>query len=251
MAAAEKAPKLPVAAHRDQILNCISLSLAKHQRILGSLSKDRAPAPSQTTPPDTTAAADPAQSRAAPLAAEDAALPEDKALPPNAGIGWVPAPAGAGSVRQRQGQGGGAANETLRRRLLGGGGPSRGNGGGMASRKRGRGGLGGAGDSDGGEKKKKEEEEEEEDEEERGQGRSAVGRAKRVRRELRGNGIKEIPDVQMGLVGNGERALDGTEQEQGLETDTCLLDEYRIPGPVAVGTDKRAKRKGKKRKGNK
>jgi hypothetical protein len=261
--------KPPVAANRDQILNRIALSLAKHQSILGSLSKSRSASTNAAAPKQaptaggsfsslraSSSAQQPESStstsraalaeRAARLASEEASFREERALPPNAGIGWVGASTSVGGVGAGARAGKKSAREEqqdkiLAQRLLGGAGARNRKGEEMAAaaaaakwkRK-----MGGDGDDD---------------EEE---GRSAVGRAKRVKRgtatagdmkqdgrlgheseEMEGSSLGVALDAKnsSAVVSNESKsAVDGSgvdrTGEPRLETDGSS-------GPVVVGDD--------------
>lgn len=128
MAAANTKPKLPVARDLTQVLNRISLGLAKHERILKTLNRP-SPSPSSTTnnnnksgfstltssKPSTPI---PTAARVLPTRAEEEAeFAAERALPPNAGIGFAVV-----KPKDELGRGGAAASKEdkmLRGRILG------------------------------------------------------------------------------------------------------------------------------------
>lgn len=197
--------KLPVAPNMSQILNRISLGLAKHERILQTLKRPAPPPPpssssSTSTQPTASrsgfsslaAAADhsrPASTGSGPGAPrggrrrdeteEEALFERDRALPPNAGVGFV--------EERKAGERAGVGREEkmLRARLLG---------------------KGGKGDAKGAVVKKRVVEEESEEEE----GRSGLGKEKRRRRRRRVDGAVDGEEDGGGMGSSRGEGADGT-----------------------------------------
>lgn len=236
--------KLPVAPNMDQILNRISLGLAKHESVLKTLRATSASTTTTTSAPAsrssagfsslggvtpraaTTAGANPRSA----AEVERADFAADRALPPNAGVGWQapPSEGGAAAAGKKSEQ-----DRALRARLLGGKGKG-GVAGDVGRGKRGR----GAYDS---------ESEEEE-------GRSGLGKGKR--RKAGGGALVSDPVVERTLSsvapksggdrdGNAER--DEEEGKMDLEEMTQSGSGAISPEPANSSKKKRKKRKNRKK----
>ena len=265
--------KLPLAPDMNQILNRISLGLAKHERVLQTLRRPSPPKPSRSSAGFSSLATGPSNATTDPggIAApggssrllpptrpslapapnndddgNDAEFRADRSLPPNAGIGWQPPSTGEGGAGSGAGKGRG--DNALRARLLGRG----------AAEKRG----GGGGPVENGKNKRGRAEESESEQEE---GRSALGRGKKRNRTGTGTGTERGPgdgdgravvDAQSLVTGNAKplgEAVSRVDKDLGNE-EKNKLEAPQTPGPrdPSIGTDdvteKRRKKNKKKKK---
>ncbi|OIW27297.1 hypothetical protein CONLIGDRAFT_704998 [Coniochaeta ligniaria NRRL 30616] len=259
-------PKLPVAPNMSQILNRISLGLAKHERILKTLKRPAAPtstssftpqSKSSTTTSGFSSLATPSTGGATnnPLVngvigrsreEEDKLFEQDRALPPNAGVGFV----AERKVGDRGVGGSGKEDKMLRGRLQLG--------------KRGE----GKDNKDKGDGRKRVVDESEEEE-----GRSGLGRKKKrkvVAEESNGVvgadatvqdvvvGAKEVIPAVEDTVAEKEPQQDGAEErgeksggeEQG-NGDVQNTGETDVPDAAELALAKKRKRKQAKKKRSK
>ncbi|KAH8907073.1 hypothetical protein BR93DRAFT_927930 [Coniochaeta sp. PMI_546] len=190
MSSSDPPAKLPVAPNMSQILNRISLGLAKHERILQTLKRPPQPttpstAQSKSTTSGFSSLAQPTAPSNKPGSAngvvsasreeEDRLFEQDRALPPNAGIGFVE----ERKAGEREGKG--REDKMLRGRLLG---------------KR------GGGKDKGAERKRYVDESEEEE------GRSGLGKKKKRRRI-----VGAVEGESNGVAGGGGEGADATNSE--------------------------------------